>query len=119
MGYFTRRSETLKAEHDAGEAILRLTKSVFDDSKTSEWNKFNSDTRKWLYDNNYSYSGTKDGKVPHTIDIVPVYDTDTKMHVRIPYYENLELPHGFVVHDDHFHGDFNILLSRYFMRSCR
>ena len=73
----------------------------------------------WLYDNNYSYSGTKDGKVPHTIDIVPVYDTDTKMHVRIAYYENLELPHGYVVHDDHFHGDFNILLSRYFMRSCR
>ncbi len=119
MGHFTRRVDTKNAEHKAGEAIMRLSRSVFDDSKGSEWKKFNANTRQWLWNNNYKYSGTANGKVPPSIDIIPVYDTETKMHVRIPYYDNLELPHGAVVHNDDYHGDFSILLSRYFVRSCR
>jgi hypothetical protein len=120
MGFFTRRIDTVEAQHKTGEAIIRLSKSVFDRSRASEWKKFNADTRAWLFNNNFKYSGTEDGRVPPEIDIIPVYDTETKMHVRIPYHKNLEVPANFVVRDEtSYNNDFSILLARYWMRSCR
>jgi hypothetical protein len=120
MGFFTRRIDTVEAQHNTGEAIIRLSKSVFDRSPTSEWMKFNADTRAWLYNNNFNYSDSLNGHVPASLDIIPVYDTETKMHVRVPYHKNLELPEGFVVKDEtSYNNDFSIVLSRYFMRSCR
>jgi hypothetical protein len=120
MGHFTRRIDTVEKQDATGAAIIRLSKSVFDPKPTSEWHKFNADTRQWLYDNNYKYSETADGRVPPTIDIIPVYDTETKMHVRVPYHKNLVAPHNPPgVPDESYNNNFNVLLSRYFMRSCR
>jgi hypothetical protein len=122
MGFFTRRIDTQEAQEKTGAAIIRLSKSVFDRSPTSEWAKFNSDTRAWLFNNNFKYSETADGRVPPGLDIIPVYDTETKMHVRIPYHKNLEAAATLPFADEATYGvgdRFSVLLSRYFMRSCR
>lgn len=118
MGFFHLNSTQLADQEQTGEAIIRVAKSAFHAGHESEWAKFDTDTRGWLYDNGYRYDGTPDGRVPAGIDIIPVYDTPTKMHVRIPWKGDLtgtvppldEQPYG---------GSFPAFLARYFMRRCR
>lgn len=118
MGFFKLKSPILSEQAKAGDAIIRVSNSVFQQGPTSEWAKFNANTRKWLFDNGYTYDGTADGMVPPEIDLVPVYDTPTKMHVRIPWAGDLV---GGVapVSEPTYGGSFPAFLARYFMRHCR
>lgn len=118
MGFFKLKSTSLADHAQTGAAIMRVSKSVFQSGPNSEWAKFDADTRKWLYDVGYRYTGTPDGTVPPTIDIIPVYDTPTKMHVRIPWSGDLE---GAPRPEDEttYNGSFPAFLARYFMRRCR
>lgn len=117
MGFFKLRSASLADHAKTGAAIMRVSQSAFQSTPNSEWVKFDKDTRQWLYDNGYEYTGSADGKIPPTIDIVPVYDTPTKMHVRIPWAKDLENAPAPV--DDTYNGSFPAFLARYFMRRCR
>lgn len=123
MGFFKLKSDNLAAQKKAGDGIVKVSKSVF--KANSEWAKFDKDTRKWLFDHGYIYVDAKgktigNGKAPADLELVPVYDTPNRMHVRIPWHGDLadvktievkdELPYG---------GSFPALLARYFMRKCR
>lgn len=117
MSFFKLKSASLADHEKTGQAIMRVSKSVFQDGPKSEWAKFEKDTRKWLYDNGYRYTGTRNGKIPESVQIVPVYDTENRMHVRIPWSGDLEkvAPPA----DDTYNGSFPAFLARYFMRKCR
>ena len=118
MKFFKLKSEVLTEQRKTGEAIIRVSQSAFQTGPASEWEKFNGDTRTWLFENGYFYLGTDDGRIPPEIDIVPVYDTPNKMHVRIPWHGDLENPPP--VEDERpYNGSFPVLLARYFMRKCR
>jgi hypothetical protein len=117
MGFFKLKSAVPAEQAKTGEAIINVSKSVFQTGAHSEWAKFNKDTRKWLFDNGYQYLGTADGKIPPEIDIIPVYDTPTKMHVRIPWHGDLEnVP---APQNESYSGSFPVFLAHYFMRKCR
>ena len=118
MGFFHLNSNQLADQELTGDAIIRVSKSVFHSAGDSEWAKFEADTRGWLFDNGYRYDGTADGRVPASIDIIPVYDSPTKMHVRVPWKGDLT---GAVVPPDEapYGGSFPAFLARYFMRRCR
>jgi hypothetical protein len=117
MGFFHLKSDDLVKQAETGDAIKRVSDTVFQTGANSEWAKFNRDTRKWLFDNGYRYDGTPDGKIPKTIDIIPVYDTETKMHVRIPWSGDLaNIPPP---QPESYGGSGMVLLARYFMRRCR
>lgn len=118
MAFFKLKSDVLTKQKETGEAIIRVSQSVFKTGPTSEWEKFSKDTRKWLYDNGYLYLGSADGRVPPEIDIIPVYDTPTKMHVRVPWHGDLENPPP-INNEPAYNGSFPVLLARYFMRKCR
>jgi hypothetical protein len=118
MEFIKLKSEVLTEQKKTGDAIIKVSQSVFQTGPTSEWEKFDKDTRKWLFDNGYIYTGTPDGKIPPEIEIVPVYDTPTKMHVRVPWHGDLENPPP-VVDERPYNGIFPVLLARYFMRKCR
>ncbi len=125
VGFFKLKSDALSDQAATGEAIMRVSKSVFKDSPTSEWKKFNDDTRGWLHANGYRYDGPgagPDGEIPDDVEIVPVYDTPNRMHVRIPWSGILKTPPQ--VEDEPNYGAtqavrFKVLLARYFMRHCR
>jgi hypothetical protein len=117
MGFFKLRSASLVDHAKTGTAIMSVSKTVFQSTPNSEWAKFDRDTRQWLFDNGYSYTGTPDGKVPPSIDIIPVYDTPTKMHVRVPWTGDLE--NAPPPTDESYNGNFPAFLARYFMRRCR
>lgn len=125
VGFFKLKSDALADQAATGEAIMRVSKSVFKDSPTSEWKKFNDDTRGWLHANGYRYDGPNagpNGEIPDDVEIVPVYDTPNRMHVRIPWSGILKAPP--VVEDEPNYGAskdvrFKVLLARYFMRHCR
>jgi hypothetical protein len=56
------------------------------------------------------------------VEIVPVYDTPNRMHVRVPWSGLLKTPPK--VEDEPSYGGpqnvrFKVLLARYFMRHCR
>ena len=123
-GFFVLKSAALPDQVATGRAIMKVSQSVFTTSPGSEWQKFNADTRGWLHRNGYIYTGPDagpNGEIPPTIDIVPVYDTPTKMHVRVPWAGDLENPP--LVQDEASYGmgpnRFPVLLARYFMRKCR
>ncbi len=118
MGFFHLDSNQLADQELTGEAVIRVSSSAFQTGDGSEWVKFDADTRGWLFDNGYRYDGTADGRVPLTVDIVPVYDTPTKMHVRVPWIGDLT---GADVPPDEasYGGSFPAFLARYFMRRCR
>lgn len=125
VGFFKLKSDALADQEKTGEAIMKVAKSAFKDSDTSEWRKFNDDTRGWLHANGYRYDGPNagpDGEIPDDVEIVPVYDTPNRMHVRIPWHGILKTPP--VVEDEPSYGNsqsvrFKVLLARYFMRHCR
>jgi hypothetical protein len=124
-GFFNLKNNSLADQKKTGEAIIKVSESVFDNSTDSEWRKFNADTRGWLHKKGYRYEGPgagPNGEIPATIEIVPVYDTPNRMHVRVPWAGDLKPTP--VVEDELTYGDtdevrFKVLLARYFMRKCR
>ena len=124
-GFFKLKSDALADQVATGEAIMRVSKSVFKTTAGSEWKKFNDDTRGWLHANGYRYDGPgagPDGEIPDSIEIVPVYDTQNRMHVRIPWAGDLTPAPK--VEDEPSYGNsnalrFKVVLARYFMRKCR
>ena len=76
-------------------------------------------------DGYYRYDGPgagPDGEIPDSVEIVPVYDTPNRMHVRVPWSGLLKTPPQ--VEDEPSYGGpqnvrFKVLLARYFMRHCR
>jgi hypothetical protein len=132
MGFFRIDTAPETIQTEAGNDIIALSKSAFSDTPGSEWADFEKDIKKWLRDHEYLYCdnngvpapaktpGGKTGLAPDDLQIVPVYDTDKRMHVRVPWRgvlqaigPNVAIPYG---------GQsigFPVLLARYFMRSCR
>lgn len=125
VGFFKLKNDNLADQAATGEAIMRVSKSAFKDSPSSEWKKFNDDTRGWLHENGYRYDGPgagPNGEIPGDVEIVPVYDSPNRMHVRVPWSGLLKKPQ--VVEDEPDYGNgkdvrFKVLLARYFMRHCR
>ena len=125
VGFFNLKSASLSEQVKTGEAIIRLSESVFDDDPRSEWKAFNDDPRGWLHRAGYRYDGPgagPNGEIPDSVTIVPVYDTDKIMHVRIPWKGLMANPPA--VLDEPTYGQagtnrFPVLLARYFMRHCR
>lgn len=123
-GFIKLRSNSLAGQAKTGEAIQRVAKSVFKTTADSEWKKFNDDTRGWLHANGYIYDGPgagPDGEIPDTIEIVPVYDTPNRMHVKVPWAEDIKV-HKFADEDSYGLTDAvrsKVVLARYFMRKCR
>jgi hypothetical protein len=125
MGFIVHKSELASEHEKTGKAIVKVSKSAFKNTPKSEWKKFDGDIRKWLYDNGYRYTTRADGqlapgssgKIPDNIDIVPVYDTPTRMHVRIPWAGDLSPPP--VPKNEPYSPVFTVFLARYFMRKCR
>jgi hypothetical protein len=124
VGFFRLKSNSLADQEATGEAITRVAKSAFRDTPNSEWKKFNENTRQWLFDNGYRYEGPgagPNGEIPDSIEIVPVYDTPNRMHVKVPWAGDLKI-HD--VKDEDPYGTTNkvrskVVLARYFMRKCR
>ena len=124
-GFFNLKNSSLADQKKTGEAIIKVSESVFDNSPTSEWRKFNADTRGWLHKKGYRYEGPgagPNGEIPDSIEIVPVYDTPNRMHVRVPWVGDLTPTP--VVQDESTYGTtddvrFKVVLPRYFMRKCR
>jgi hypothetical protein len=127
VGFFNLKSSSLADQEKTGEAIIKVSKSAFRDTPTSEWKKFNDNTRQWLFDNGYRYDGPgagPNGEIPESVQIVPVYDTPNRMHVKVPWAGDLKTPPTFA--DEPTYGNanatnlrFKVLLARYFMRKCR
>lgn len=116
MAFYKLKSTSLADNGITGAAIIKVSKSVF--QPNSEWSKFNQNTRQWLKDNGYTYPGTPDGMAPPDIDIIPVYDTATKMHVRVPWAGDLDNAPA-PVDEPSYGGNFPAFLARYFIRRCR
>lgn len=127
VGNIVLKSATIIDQKRTGNAIIALSKSVSDMSPGSEWMKFKADPKAWLHSVGYVYKGpgeTPDGKIPASVKLVPVYDTENTMHVRIPWKGNvdpvpLDLPFQEDDYGDVARDRFPILLARYFMRKCR
>jgi hypothetical protein len=117
MAFFKLKSAEPAEQAKTGNAIIKVSNSVFQFGPDSEWAKFDKDTRKWLFDNGYLYLGTPDGKVPANIDIIPVYDTPGKMHIRVPWHGDLE--NAPAPQTESYGGSFPVFLAHYFVRKCR
>ncbi len=118
MGFLKLKSSAVIDNAATGAAIIKVSKSAFQNTPGSEWVKFDGDTRKWLFDNGYIDPATGDGKVPAGVDIVPVYDTPTKMHIRVPWIGDLENAPA-PLDEPTYGGNFPAFLARYFIRRCR
>jgi hypothetical protein len=124
VGFFKLKSDSLADQEATGEAITRVSKSAFRNTANSEWKAFNENTRQWLFDNGYRYEGPgagPNGEIPDSIEIVPVYDTPNRMHVKVPWAGDLTIHN---VKDEEPYGTTNkvrskVILARYFMRKCR
>lgn len=124
-GFFSLKNNSLADQSKTGEAIIAVSESAFDNSEDSEWSKFNANTRAWLHEKGYRYDGPgagPNGEIPASIEIVPVYDTPNRMHVRVPWVGDLTPTP--VVQDESTYGNtpevrFKVVLARYFMRKCR
>lgn len=126
IGHIEPKNASIPLQKATGEAIIRLCKSVGDTSPGSEWVAFVADPKAWLHKNGYAYVGegaTPDGKIPEAIRIVPVYDTETTMHVRVPWKGFVENPPEIPRNEPEYGAQkadrFPVLLARYFMRKCR
>jgi hypothetical protein len=126
LGFFKLKSSSLAEQKKTGEAIIRLITSVGDRSAGSEWAAFDADPKAWL-SKHYIYTGPAagpNGAIPASVQIVPVYDTETKMHVRIPWKGTVDprpRPEDILPEGTYGTGDTRlpVLLARYFMRKCR
>ena len=123
-GFFKLKSDIVADHAATGEAITRVSQTAFSTDPNSEWWKFNANTRQWLIENGYQYE-TAEGKVlkeiPADIEIVPVYDTPNRMHVKVPWSGDL-VTHKVKEELDYGNTDevrSKVVLARYFMRKCR
>lgn len=126
MGFFNLKNGSLTDHRDTGDLILKLARSVGIAAPPNEWTEFKADPKAWLHKAGYRYDGPgagPDGEIPATVNIVPVYDTATTMHVRVPFKDKLtptpvvkDESYGSGASDD---ARFKVLLARYFMRQCR
>jgi hypothetical protein len=124
-GFIVPKQNLINKLAESGRAIIRLSQSAAQTPPGAEWVAFEADPKAWLYANGYHYIAT-DGApgtpIPANIDIVPVRDTATKMHVRIPYAPDLASPpvppatESYGMNED---SRFPVLLARYFVRKCR
>jgi hypothetical protein len=125
MGFFKLVSANASDEIVAGKGIIDVSKSVFSDDQNSEWAKFDRDPSKWLFEHNYRYvdiNGAQigNGHAPATLHLVPVYDTENQMHVRIPWKGDLAAAAALPVPSEQDWGNsFPRFLARYFVRKCR
>jgi hypothetical protein len=109
----------------AGKGIIALSESVFNAAPNSEWAKFVVNPHQWLYNNNYrhvdkNYFEIGDGKIPQTLELVPVYDTASRMHVTIPWKQSLRDAQAAPLQDEpNYQRQFPAVLAHYFMRKCR
>ena len=118
MGILKLKSGSVADHAKTGAAIIRVSKTAFQNTPNSEWAAFNSNTRDWLHQHGYIDPDTIDGKVPVGVDIIPVYDTPTKMHIRVPWIGDLESapnPEDELTYSHNFPA----FLARYFIRRCR
>jgi hypothetical protein len=127
VGFFYLKSGTLSDQRDTGDKIMKVIKSVGDESEGSEWKAFKADPKLWLFKAGYEYRGPgagPNGECPATLKLVPVYDTADTMHVRIPWKGVLDgfLPAQIPDQEPGYgqgQAKLPILLARYFMRKCR
>jgi hypothetical protein len=128
VGFFNLKSGSLVDQRKTGDAIMRLMRSVGQDVPGSEWKAFKDDPKAWLYKAGYRYEGPgagPNGEVPATKTLIPVYDTETTMHVRVPWKGVLDIPEVTQnARNEPSYGAtpqvrFPVLLARYFMRQCR
>jgi hypothetical protein len=113
MGYFIPRGKTHSQLKKLGSELIELSENVF--KAGTEWEKFDNNTKAWI-SKRYRFDGTRDGTIPDKIQIIPVYDTPTKMHVRIPWYDRLV---GLPTPGPEENASFEEFYARYFIRSCR
>lgn len=124
-GFIELESGTPQGQVPAGKAIIRLINSVGDASPTSEWSKFKANPKKWLWDIGYRYKGPGAGpneEIPANITLIPVYDTEDTMHIRIPSKHSISPPQRIRESDDYGTNEANrlpVLLASYFVRQCR
>ena len=132
MGYFKMESASAAKDLSAGEAIIAVSKSVFNYGQDSAWVPFVKDTKKWIFDQGYRYHnddgsvsqpqgpGKPAGYAPDDLEIVVMHDSEKRMHVRVPWHAALTKAAAVPVPlTENYSGKFPILLARYFMRSCR
>ncbi|WP_309665403.1 hypothetical protein [Tabrizicola sp.] len=126
VGFFYLKSSTLTNQRDTGKKIMDLIKDVGDESEGSTWKAFKADPKAWLFEAGYEYRGQgagPNGEIPNNLKLVPVYDTEDTMHVRIPWKGVLEGFDPDQLEDEKGYGQgpakLPILLARYFMRKCR
>jgi hypothetical protein len=125
MAFIKLVSDNLSKSLPAGEGIIKVADSVFKSGPNSEWAKFVVDPHQWLFNHHYRYyeNSTRmigDGKIPASLELIPVYDTETRMHIRIPLAKSLKnVPVSEVPPGPLYDGKFEAVLAHYFMRSCR
>ncbi len=129
MGFYKVKSTDKVDNVFAGNGIIGVAETVF--QPHSEWSKFDADPKKWIYDHNYRYyndDGTAytkhgwdkpHGYTPDELQLVPIYDTKHRMHVRVPHYDNLENAPAEIPQEPPYNGGFPAFLARYWMRRCR
>lgn len=125
MAFIKLKSNNPNVALPAGNAIIALSDSVFKTTPDSEWAKFVVDPHKWLFDNNYRYVDKNyveigDGRIPASLELMPVYDSETRMHIRIPYRQTLrDAQVNPLQEEPNYQRQFPAVLAHYFMRSCR
>ncbi len=125
VGFISLASPAIADQEKTGAAIIKVSRSAFKNTANSEWKKFNDDTRGWLHTNGYVYDGPgagPNGEIPASVEIVPVYDTPNRMHVKIPWAGDLATPPVFPDETSYGNSDsvrYKVLLARYFARKCR
>jgi hypothetical protein len=125
-GFFYLKSGTLSDQRATGEKIIKLSRSVGDESPGSEWMAFKADPGTWLSAAGYEYrvlGADTASPFPASLTLKPVYDTETLMHVRIPWKGNLDGFEAEQILDEQGYGQGNarlaVFMARYFMRRCR
>jgi hypothetical protein len=125
MAFIKLASSNPMEQNETGIKIIQVSETAFSAQPGCEWAKFESDRRGWLYAHGYRWCNADgdwigDGHIPAEIEIVPVYDTPTRMHVRIPWKGDIAQIKGKPVENEpSYDHKFPILLARYFMRKCR
>ena len=118
MSFFKLKSGNPADAKRVGTDIIDVSKSLF--QTNSKWEAFDNDTRGWLAAR-YIYDDTPDHSIPPGITFVPVYDTPTKMHVRVPWHADIATAQlatrGGVPSESY--NSFEEFMARYFMRRCR
>jgi hypothetical protein len=125
-GFFYLKSGTLSEQRITGEKIMKLMRSVDDERPGSEWLAFKADPGTWLAAAGYEYrvlGAAAASPFPASLTLKPVYDTETLMHVRIPWKGCLDGFKAAQIMDEQGYGQGDaklpVFMARYFMRRCR